>query len=345
MSKKEKFANISAGLGEALDKLVTKPAAEAAPRTAPGQLIAFRNEMVAYEEKIAALEDRVRELETETIPVADVVPNPWQPRRVFDPDKLQELAGSIAESGLIQPIVVRSVRTSDTPADESVRTSDTRYQIIVGERRWRAHQLLGKESIKAIVVMATDEEMGSHALVENYDREGLVDYEIAVAIRNAESAFPNRKSLAACLGIGRTELYQYLNFFKLPDFIVADLEVSPGLLGRTAAEDVAAVLATAGKAGKQSEAIAAVAQVWPSVKTGDIKQGRFAPAIVAAMAQKGEAGKTEREIRKLFVGKEQAGSITRDAAGLTIKLRAAALTPEQEEAIRAFVEKTIAREP
>lgn len=349
MSKKDKFANVSAGLGEALDKLVAKPAADVSPRTAPGQLMAFRNEMVAYEEKIAALEERVRDLETEAIPVAAIAPNPWQPRRVFEQGKLQELAGSIAESGLIQPIIVRSVqrldsavgtasvRISDTSSvGEGVRISDTRYQIIVGERRWRAHRLLGKESIKAIVVMATDEEMASLALAENFDREDLVDYEIAVAIRNADAAFPNRKSLAACLGINRTALYQYLSFFKLPDFVVADLEVSPALIGRTAAEDVASVLKRYG-----DKAIESLRQTWPRMKTGDIDQGKLANMLEAAVLRSDHAPRAEREIRKLFVGKEQAGSITRDAAGMTIRLRAEGLTPEKEKAIREFVETTI----
>lgn len=334
MSRKEdRYASISAGLGEVLDKIEPRTNEVAAPRTAPGQLIAFRNEMLAYEEKIAALESRVKDLQSSAVDVASISPNPWQPRRVFDEVEIQKLAGSIAEIGLIQPIIIRSVSIADTPADkQSVSIADTQYQLIAGERRLRAHKLLGIADIKAIVVVASDEEMATLALAENVDREDLTAYEVALAIRNAESAFPNRKSLASCLGINRTELYQFLAFFKLPDFVVNDLEITPGLLGRHAAEDIAKVVSK--HADKATEALR---HIWPRVKTGEIDQGKIA-SLIETSVTRGEYVRAERDIRKLFVGKEQAGSITRDTSGLTIKIRSAALTPDKENELRQFVE-------
>jgi ParB family chromosome partitioning protein len=345
MNKKEKFASITAGLGEVLDRIEPR-ATESAPRTAPGQLMAFRNEMVAYEVKIAALETKVKDLETTAIPVAEISPNPWQPRRVFDEAEIQKLAGSIAEVGLIQPVIVRSVSNADTlSGSESVSNADTlsgekivgipdtRYQIVAGERRWRAHKTLGYIDIKAIVIQVTDEEMAALALAENFDREDLTAYEIGVAIKNAESAYPNRKSLAGALGINRTDLYKYLSFFQLPAFIIDDLELRPGLLGRHAAEDISAIIKKHGDRATQS-----LRQLWPRVISGELDQGKIA-ALIEAAVTRGDKIPVQRDIRKLFVGKEQAGSITRDAGKLKIEIKVAALTTEKETELRSFVER------
>lgn len=308
------------------------------PVTAPGQLMAFRGEMNAAEDRIKALEARVQDLETTGIDVAGVAPNPWQPRRVFDDDEIRKLAGSIAEVGLIQPIIVRrSVGSTNTnPKDpNSVGSTNTNpYQLVAGERRLRAVKLIGQVTIRAIVVEATDEEMASLALAENFDRTDLTAYEIAVAIRNAESAFPNRKSLAACLGVNRSDLYDYLAYFTLPGFVIADLEKTPALIGRAAAKAISVTIKNHGE-----PAVVKLNGLWPRVRSGDIEQGRIAPAIESALSgSKPAPAPAQRDIRKLFVGEEQAGSITRDAAGLTIKLRAAALTDEQEARLREFVE-------
>ncbi len=292
------------------------------------------------------LEDRVKELEglvgsavSSEILLSEISANPWQPRRVFDSDEIQKLATSITEIGLVQPIVVRSVSNRDTfkqapdSDNESVSIRDTLYQIVAGERRYRAHALLGKESIKALVVDVDDADMAALALAENMDRADLSAYEIAVAIRNAEANFPNRKNLAEALGLNRTALYKYLSFFKLPDFVLADLDVTPALLGRDAADSVAALLAREGE-----RAQASLQAVWPRVKAGDLDQGKIVGTIEAALTRR-EHVRTGRDIKKLFVGKAQAGSITRDSSSLTIKIRATALTAEKEAELRAVVER------
>ena len=194
--------------------------------------------------------------------------------------------------------------------------------------------MIGKESISAIIIDATDEEMAALALAENIDREDLTAYEIAVSIRNAEASFPSRKSLATCLGIARTELYQYLAFFKLPDFVIADLELAPSLLGRDAAEDIARVISKHGQ-----PALDTLAKVWLRVKSGDIDQGKVAGLVEAAILRGEKAAVTrDRDIRKLFVGKVQAGSITRDEKGLVIRIHATALNSGREAELREFVE-------
>jgi ParB family chromosome partitioning protein len=291
------------------------------------------------------LEDRVKELEAmvgvgSEIPVANISPNPWQPRRVFDPKKIEELTSSISEVGLIQPIIVRSVGSADTSATEAkgVGSTDIKYQIVAGERRLRAHLSLGKSGIKAVVIEVTDEDMAALALAENMDRENLTAYEIAIAIKKAEAAFPSRKSLAAALGINRTDLYSFLAFHKLPDFMITDLEVAPGIIGREAAEDIVAVLGNHGE-----QALCILKSLWPRVKEKEVDQGKVASIIVAALNNKTSV-KTERDIKKLFVGKEQVGSITRDAASFTVKIRVAALTPDMEVSLRQCIENLFSNE-
>jgi len=275
------------------------------------------------------LEDRIRELETRivdsegrTIRTVDVSPNPWQPRRIFDEEELQKLAVSIGEIGLVQPIIVRSVSNRDTP-----------FEIVAGERRYRAHQILGSDSIKAIVIDVADADMAAFALAENIDRADLTAYEIAVAIRNAEEIFPSKKSLASSLGLNRTALYKYLAFFKLPGFIIDDLEINPNLLGRDAADAIASLLASEGES-----VVSSLRAIWPRVKAGDLDQGKIVGTVLAAMKNR-VAVRSGRDIKKLFLGTDQAGTITRDDAALTVRIRAAALTPEKEAELRSVVER------
>ena len=286
----------------------------------------------ALEERIAALE----KFGGEVVAIEAIAPNPWQPRRIFNEAEIRKLASSIAEVGLIQPIVVRRVRIPDSSVSDStsVRIPDT-FQLVAGERRVRAFRMLARPEINAIVVDVSDEEMGALALAENFDREDLTAYEIALAIKTAEAAFPNRKTLAAAMGINRTELYQYLAFFKLPEFVLKDLDTVPNLVGRDAAEDIAAVLTKHGLVAEESLKV-----LWTRVKSSDLDQGKIAATIEAAILR-GDAPKTDRDIRKLFVGKEQAGSITRDANHLAIKIKVTALTPEKETELRAFVERML----
>ena len=275
-----------------------------------------------------AAQRRIEELEAQgtsmTITLDQIKPNPWQPRRVFKEGEIRKLAESIADVGLIQPVVVRRVQNLDTG-----------FELVAGERRLRAHKLLAKVEIKAIIVDVPDEDMAAMALAENIDREDLSAYEIAIALQNAESAFPSRKELAKSLGMQRSDLYRYMAFFQLPEFILQDLDGNPSLLGRDAAEGVAAVLKKHGGAASE-----AVSRIWTRFKAGEIDQGKFA-AAVEAMIVRGDTLRTHRDIKKLFVGKEQAGSITRDASAVTIKIRTAAISSDKESRLRDFVQQLL----
>lgn len=286
------------------------------------------------------LEDRIKELEAKAgyaegclIPLDRISPNPWQPRRVFNESEMEKLALSIDNIGLIQPIIVRNVSNRDTSTDAQDALDTERFEIIAGERRFRAYQRLSKESIKAIVIEATDADMAAFALAENIDRADLTAYEIAVAIHNAEPMFASKTSLASSLGLNRTALYKYLAFFKLPQFVIDDLETNPEILGRDAADAISSLLSTDSVRVEQS-----LKEIWPRVKSGDLDQGKIVGTIEAALRHKTTI-RTDRDIKKLFIGKEQAGTITRDGSALTLKIRAAVLTPEKEAELRAVVER------
>lgn len=154
--------------------------------------------------------------------------NPYQPRSEFDQVKLEELANSISELGLLQPIIVR-------PA----KTAHNRYEIVAGERRFRAHQLLEKTHIDCIITDINDDNNALLALAENLTREDLSDYEVAKAILTFEQNFPNRKNFAQILGISRQALYRYLSYAKLPTIIIKQLEKTPSLIAAPLAENLA----------------------------------------------------------------------------------------------------------
>lgn len=138
------------------------------------------------------------------VKLSKIVPNANQPRREFDEEAMQELADSIAEIGIIQPITLRKM------------DNDT-YQIIAGERRWRASQMAGLNTIPAYIRTADDEHMMQMALVENIQREDLNAIEIALAYQNLmEQAHLTQDGLSEKIGKNRATIANYLRLLKLP---------------------------------------------------------------------------------------------------------------------------------
>ena len=138
------------------------------------------------------------------IPLEQIEPNPNQPRREFDEDALQELANSIVEIGIIQPITLRQVE-------------DNKFQIIAGERRWRASQLAGLQAIPAYIRTIKDESIMELALVENIQREDLNAIEIALAYEHLLSAEGmTQERVSERVGKSRTAITTYLRLLKLP---------------------------------------------------------------------------------------------------------------------------------
>jgi ParB family chromosome partitioning protein len=138
-----------------------------------------------------------------TLPIALIDPNPLQPRVVFNAERLQELADSIRANGIIQPLVVRP------HAD--------RYQLVAGERRWRASKLAGLEQVPAVVQNVSDERLLEITLVENIQREDLNAIEIARAFdRMARELGLSHDQIAQRTGKDRTTVTNTLRLLKLP---------------------------------------------------------------------------------------------------------------------------------
>jgi ParB family chromosome partitioning protein len=144
------------------------------------------------------------------VPIDQIEVNPYQPRKVFDFTALDELAASIKASGVIQPIIVRRIGGS--------------YQLIAGERRWRAARQAGLDRIPAIVREATDAQSIELALVENLLREDLNPIEAAQAYQKLLAEFSwTQEELAQRIGKDRTSIANCLRLLRLPEEIQADL--------------------------------------------------------------------------------------------------------------------------
>ena len=153
------------------------------------------------------------------IPVDMIEPNPFQPRMSFDQEALEELADSIRTLGLIQPITVR-------------RKADGRYQIISGERRFRASQLAGLERVPAYIRQTDDQGMLEMAIVENIQREDLDSIEVALSFqRLIEECNLTQEAMAERVGKKRTTVTNYLRLLKLPaeiQFAIRAKKISMG---------------------------------------------------------------------------------------------------------------------
>ena len=146
------------------------------------------------------------------IPIAQIEANPNQPRREFDPDALQELATSIREIGIIQPITLRQI-------------DDNRFQIIAGERRWRASQIAGLTAIPAYIRTISDESIMEMALVENIQREDLNAIEIALAYQHLlENDGMTQEKVSERVGKSRAAIANYLRLLRLPAQIQLSLQ-------------------------------------------------------------------------------------------------------------------------
>ena len=146
------------------------------------------------------------------IPVEQIEPNPDQPRREFDETAMQELAASIQNMGIIAPITLRQV-------------APDRYQIIAGERRWRASQRAGLKTIPAYIRTVEDENVMELALVENIQREDLNAIEIALAYEHlAETTGMTQEKISERVGKSRTAVTNYMRLLKLPAQIQMSLK-------------------------------------------------------------------------------------------------------------------------
>ena len=166
----------------------------------------FNIEDINYDKVEEKIMETVELDEVKELKLSDLRVNPYQPRKIFDEEALQELAESIKEHGVIQPIIVK----------KSIKG----YEIVAGERRYRASQLAGKETIPAIIRDFTDEQMMEIAVLENLQRENLNPIEEAEAYKNLmQSLNLNQEQLAKKVGKSRSHITNILGILNLPESI------------------------------------------------------------------------------------------------------------------------------
>lgn len=138
------------------------------------------------------------------IRVSDIRPNPNQPRKIIDEETIKELAQSIEEVGLLQPILLRPIEGG--------------HELVAGERRWRAFQLLEKATIPSIVKEMSSERSFESALIENVERDNLSMVEEAKAYQYLidKKIVKNKAEIASRIGVSRARVTQKMNFLKLP---------------------------------------------------------------------------------------------------------------------------------
>ena len=165
----------------------------------------FNNEQISYDSIEEKIIDETSKDEIVEINLDELRPNPYQPRKVFDEEKLQELSDSIKEHGVIQPIIVK-------------KSTIKGYEIIAGERRVKAAKRAGLLTIPAIVRDFTDQEMMEIALLENLQRENLNSIEEAMAYKSLiESLNLTQEELATRLGKSRSHITNMLGLLNLPE--------------------------------------------------------------------------------------------------------------------------------
>ena len=184
------------GLGRGLDALLG-----GAPKE--GNTISTHPDEVHGFPPSSASRERVNVVQH--IPVADIEANPNQPRREFDVNGLRQLAASIEAHGIIQPITLRKVRAS-------------KFQIISGERRFRAAQQAGLTELPAYIREADDQSLLERALVENIQRQDLNPLEVGMSFRHLmEECDLTQESLAKRVGMGRSSVANFLRMLELPE--------------------------------------------------------------------------------------------------------------------------------
>ena len=161
------------------------------------------------------------------VAITDIEPNPLQPRREFDEEALSELADSIAQLGVIQPITLK-------------RREDGKYTIISGERRWRASQRAGLESLPAYIREVDDENLHAMALVENIQRQDLNAIEIALGMqRLIDECGLTQEAMAEKVGKKRSTVSNYMRLLNLPSEV--QLALKEGIISMGHAKAIAGI--------------------------------------------------------------------------------------------------------
>jgi ParB family chromosome partitioning protein len=216
-------------------------------------------------------------------PVEDIMPNRRQPRKRFDPQTLKELADSIKEKGVIEPLIVRR--------------DSGRYELVVGERRWRASKIAGLKEVPVIIVDATEEESLELAIVENIQREDLNAIEEAEAYRTLLGFGLSQEEVARKVGKERATVSNYLRLLNLPPEVKEEI-----IKGNLTMGHARAILSLPGHAA-QRELCKKVIKKGLSVRATELLATRGSSPATRAAAKVLHLTPIEEEMRKVFATK------------------------------------------
>ena len=197
------------GLGRGLDALLGGNAAKA-PEQAPKPVDQPSDQPAVQPRSVEAVASEHNVLRN--LPVEFIQPGKYQPRQDMRPESLEELANSIRAQGVMQPIVVRPI-------------SSSKYEIVAGERRWRASQMAGLDTIPVIIKQVPDEAAVAMALIENIQRENLNPIEEAMALQRLIDEFDlTQQEVADAVGKSRTTVTNLLRLMSLTPDVMKSLE-------------------------------------------------------------------------------------------------------------------------
>lgn len=252
-----------------------------------------------------------------------ISPNKSQPRLIFNDNEMQSLAHSIQELGLLQPIIVRP-------------NGDNHYEIISGERRYRAFQLLEKSYIDCIVMDVDDINNSLLALAENINREDLTDYEIAKSVIIFKDKFPNKTEYATILGISRQDLYRLLAFEKLPEPIQQRLTDNPTLITAKTAEQITQFIKKTNITNEQLTLL--LNDVLDLVVLENLKQNAIIDELSKRLSQTHQPTSinSSRTIKVFSIDGKKVGQIKKNAKKTTIEFNGDILDNHHQEIERFF---------
>jgi ParB family chromosome partitioning protein len=236
------------------------------------------------------------------IPIERLAPHPYQPRQRFDETEIDSLSASIREKGIIQPLVVRPTGDGES------------YQIVAGERRWRAAQKAGLHAVPAVVRRLTDAESLEIALVENLQRRDLDPLEEAEAYRRLMQEFNHRQEdVAAALGKSRSHVANTVRLLELPDEVktlVGERIISAGharaLLTSPKALELAQEVVRRKLNVRQTEALVRKAEVAPANARSGAAGPQKDPNLVALQ----EEISRELGLKVVISPRSQGGQLT-----------------------------------
>ena len=205
------------------------------------------------------------------IPIDQIAPNPDQPRRVFDERELQRLADSIQRHGVLQPVVVQ----------EAPAAASHRYELLVGERRWRAAQLAGRQRLPATVQDVDPDERLAVALVENVQRQDLNPIEMAHAFHSLAERGATQEEIGRSVGLDRSSVANHLRLLELPRALQEDLEGGVLSMGHAKA------LLTVANPQRRHHLRDRIVAEGLSVRATEAQARRLAPAASGAQGARG----------------------------------------------------------